>query len=111
MRQQKDEKDILATKMQLYQKWKVDYQKHQETAKKEQAYLKQKKQEMEKLWGEICTIYMQQLTKALDCEPAQLMEKLQVLQGTEIAGNTVKLPDTVSGSEDVLSREVEDDGT
>ena len=92
----KDGKNTLSVKVQLYQKWQRDYQKHQEIFQKEQTYLKQKKKEMDKLWGEISAIYMQQLTDILHCTPDQLLEKLQ------------GLPVTVSESEE--SQEVNSNG-
>ena len=51
---------------------------------------------MDKLWGEISAIYMQQLTDILHCTPDQLLEKLQ------------GLPVTVSESEE--SQEVNSNG-
>lgn len=111
MRQQKDEKDTLAAKMQLYQKWKADYQRHQEAAKKEQAYLKAKKQEIDKLWGEISAIYMRRLSDALNCEPEQLMDRLQGLLVSESTTDMAELPVTVTGSEDTPNQEVDIDGT
>lgn len=108
MRQSKNEKDVLAAKMQLYQKWKADYQKHQEACKKEQAYLKAKKQDIEQLWGEISALQLRMLSSTLHCEPEQLMDKLQdVLAALPESEAIEELPDTVSERKE---QEVNDHG-
>lgn len=107
---QRNDKDSLEVKMQLYQKWQSDYQKHQKIAKKEQNYLKQKKREIDLLWGEISAIYMQRLTDALQCEPGQVLERLQELP-VNVTGSKSEPLSTDIANADLNFKEMTDDGT